>query len=148
MMKGVIRELSLLLGLAVLVALGVYGIAGDVDRSVPCDPAKMEQREVCLATVLQWEEDVCWVDARGEEVPKRYAGVAIISETKVDEDMAIAAQQLFEAVNEGKKIVVFCATDECGSSKYVVGKILEMGFAQEVYYLHGGMKAIRSVELL
>jgi len=132
--------------IAVICALGTRFAAGEYNRSVPCDPASLEAYEVCMATVQnEWKGDVLWIDARGRKPGKEaVAGALEISETHLDEDLGATAGLIFEANNASRKVVVFCETDACGSSKYVREKILENMLHQEVYVLHGGWKAYQA----
>jgi len=104
-------------------------IVGEYDRSVPCEQASLSAEEV-------------WIDARGVIANKTLvAGAVEISETNVKQDLNRTAQLIFKAANEGKKAVVFCATDSCGSSQFVREQILLNLLHKEVYILHGGWKA-------
>lgn len=137
---------SILFGVvAIFCALGTYLVHGEYDRSVPCDASELEAHEVCLATVMdEWGGDVIWVDARAdEEREKVFPDALIIREACADEDLGtmMVLKTLFEAKGKGVKVVVFCQSDGCGSSKYVREKIMESEAHDEVYYLHGGWKA-------
>ncbi len=131
--------------IAGLCALATRFVAGEYNRSVPCDPASLLPYEVCMATVQgDWKGDVLWVDARGRRANKKpmaSAGAIEISATHLNEDLGKTAQLIFEANNKYQKIVVLCQTDACGSSKYVRAKILENMLHDEVYILRGGWKA-------
>ena len=147
-----IKQSLVFAGIAVLCALGTYLVHGEYDRRVPCVASELEKYEVCLSTVLdEWGGDVVWVDARADEEKKVKIGSALeISEASADEDLGKGevAMTLFNAKGKGKKIVVFCQTDSCGSSKYVRDKIIGIFFSEEnqdtLLYLHGGWKAIES----
>ncbi len=138
----------LLGGVAVLCALGTYLVHGEYDRSVPCDASKLEAHEVCLARVMDdWGGDVIWVDARAdEEREEEFGSALIIREASADEDLGTmeVLQTLFAGKGKGVKVVVFCQTDGCGSSKYIREKIVESEAHDEVYYLHGGWKALKA----
>ena len=138
-----IKQSLVFAGIAVLCALGTRLVVGEYDRSVPCDSASLEKYEVCMKTVTEdWKGDVLWIDARGAKKGKRLVeGALEISETSIDTDLGETAQRIFKAKNDGQKVVVFCQTDGCGSSKYVRGKILENMLHDEVYILFGGWKA-------
>jgi len=141
-----IYQTGLFAVIAVFCALGTRFIAGEYDRSVPCDPAALESYEVCMKTVQQdWHGKVLWVDARGRKDGKMLIeGAVEISETNLNEDLGKTAQRIFQAKNESLKVVVLCETDACGSSKYVREKILENMLHDQVYVLHGGWKAYQA----
>jgi hypothetical protein len=135
-------------GIAVLCALATYLVHGEYDRRVPCVQSEMEEHEVCLSTVMdEWEGKVVWVDARAlEEKEIKLSSALEITEAKADEDLSseVALTTLFKAKGEGINIVVFCQTDGCGSSKFIREKIISSGVHDQVFYLHGGWKAIES----
>ena len=138
--------------IAVLCAIGTYLVHGEYDRSVPCVQGELAEYEVCLGTVLdEWGGDVVWVDARAEEEKEvRLSGALEISEASADEDLGSGEvmMTLFKAKGEGKRVVVFCQTDACGSSKYIRDKILKSRAHDAVFYLYGGWKAIEGDERL
>lgn len=137
-------------GIAFLCALGTYLVHGEYDRRVPCEKSELADHEICLSTVLdEWAGDVVWVDARAEiekEVKLTSAKALEISEAKTDEELGSeqVVMTLFTAKGKGTKVIVFCQTDACGSSKYIREKIISSGLHDEVYFLHGGWKAIES----
>lgn len=132
--------------IGIVCGLGTRFVAGEYDRGVQCEPATLKSYEVCMVTVQDdWQGDVLWIDARGRKPGKELVDGALeISETHLTEDLGKTAQLIFKANNESQKVVIFCETDACGSSKYVRGKILENMLHQEVYILHGGWKAYQA----
>ena len=141
-----IYQSGLFLLIAVVCALGTRLLVGEYDRSIPCDPAKLEAHEVCMSTIQDdWNGNVLWIDARGRKPGKILVeGALEISENHLDEDLGKTAQRIFQANNESQKVVVFCETDACGSSHYVRGEILENMLHDQVYVLHGGWKAYQA----
>lgn len=91
-----------------------------------------------------------WVDARGlaEFTKAHLADAILIPET--DADNQISVPEHMEKIGmsgvKGQKLVVYCATDACGSSELVAKKIRDTGFHSEVYVLHGGWKAVVASE--
>lgn len=131
-----------------LVATGILYLAvGPPDRSVPCVQSEMKEDQVCLATVMDdWGGDVLWVDARSaREFQQSHLTDAIfIPENDVDNQIAVPEhmERIGMAGVEGRKLVVYCGTDACGSSELVAKKIRSTGFHSEVYVLYGGWKAV------
>lgn len=126
-----------------------YLVVGEPERGVKCEQQTLEQGAVCLDTVLNdWGGEVIWVDARSDTEYKklRVAGALFISESDVDRYLSDpnTMQQIGMAGVEGKKLVVYCATEACGSSKAIAERIRQSGLHEEVYTLHGGWKAIQS----
>ena len=136
--------------IAVLCAGVTYLVKGEYSRTVPCLQSELDQYEVCLNTVLDdWKGDVIWVDARAEiEKEVKIPSALEISEANAEVDISsdVVRMTLFRAKGKGTRVVVFCQTDACGSSKYVRDKILAKKLQREenVFYLYGGWKAIES----
>ena len=138
--------------IAILCALGTYLLYGDYDRRVLCVQSELDQYEVCLRTVLDdWEGDVVWVDARAtEEKEVKLTSIKALEITEANAEAEVAADEvvftLFKAKGKGTRVVVFCQTDGCDSSKLVRAKILSKGLQTEdkLFYLHGGWKAIEA----
>ena len=150
MARWIYQSLVLLLVSAGL-GLALFLVVGPPDRSVPCVQDDLIENHVCLATVLNdWAGDVLWVDARGasEFAKGRLDGAILISET--DADNQIALPEHMEKIGmsgvNGQKLVVYCATDACGSSELVAKKISDTGFHSDVYVLQGGWKAVLASE--
>lgn len=149
-MKWITQSFALL-ALALLCAGGIYLVIGAPDRSYACVQEELELNHVCLETVAEkWSGDVLWVDARSksEFEADHLTGAVWVSETDTEE--CLADPQTMEeigmsGVNE-QKLVVYCATDACGSSKVVAEAIRETGFHSEVYVLQGGWKAIQAAK--
>ncbi len=143
-----IKQSLVFAGIALLCALGTYLINGEYDRRVLCVQSELVENEVCLSTVLDdWAGNVVWVDARAEEEKVvKLTSALEITEANTDEDLSSeqVLVRLFNAKRQGTKVVVFCQTDACGSSKYIREKIISSGAHDKVYYLHGGWKAIES----
>lgn len=150
-MKWLTQTLGILL-LATLCAVALYLCAGVPDRSFTCVQSELEEHHVCLETVARdWQSDVLWVDARSQsEFEKDHlAGALWISESDAEEQLASPSnmEQIgMSGVNQ-QKLVVYCATDACGSSEVVAEKIRETGFHSEVYVLQGGWKALQAAKL-
>jgi hypothetical protein len=146
-MSWVTQSLAFMV-VAVLCALGTYLVHGDYDRRVHCVQSELKEYEVCLATVLdEWGGDVVWVDARADEEKEvKLTSALEISEANAEEEVSSGEvmMTLFKAKGKGTRVVVFCQTDACGSSKYVREKILSKRLQTEdkVFYLYGGWKAI------
>jgi rhodanese-related sulfurtransferase len=129
------------------IAIAMFLVVGPPDRSGPCVQAELKENHVCLSTVLgDWGGDVFWVDARSkaEFSNGHLDGAILIPET--DTDNQIAVPEHMESIGmagvNGQKLVVYCATDACGSSELVAKKIRDTGFHSEVYVLQGGWKAV------
>lgn len=135
----------LAIGVAVVLAAGVtYWVQGPPDRSVPCDPALLPADEVCLARVLgEWGGDVLWVDARTRaEWERDSLEGSVLWSTEPGEDMNAFEMQVAEKMLDGRRVVVFCANENCGVSREVAGRIRKLDLGNEIYVLHGGWRAL------
>jgi len=140
-----------ILAISAGVAFTMFLVVGPPDRSVPCVQSELKEDHVCLSTVLgDWGGDVFWVDARGKtEFNKGHLdGAILIPESDTDNQIAVPEhmQRIGMAGVNGQKLVVYCATDACGSSELVAKKIRDTGFHSEVYVLQGGWKAVLASE--
>lgn len=149
-MKWLVQAVILIVAGVFLALLG-YWVVGAPERGALCDPAELASGEVCLETVLnEWKGDVVWVDARSEEEWKKQhaPGALFITENRVDEMLAQSEimQEIGMAGVEGRRVVVYCGTDACGSSKMVAERIRQSGLHSEVYFLHGGWKVLAAVK--
>ena len=144
-----ITELAIVLCLASAGAVATWKIAGPPDRSVACDPAKISEDEVCLATVkAEWGE-VLWIDARREEDWKRDGlpgSIHITTMGKVPFDQQVEASM--EALVQGRKAVVYCDGINCTLSKEVARQLRGYGLLPEVKALHGGYDALKAAGMI
>lgn len=150
MARWLYQSLAILVISAVL-AVAVFFVVGPPDRSVPCVQSELVENHVCITTIFDdWGGDVFWVDARGAtEFSKGHLENAILI-PETDADNQIAVPEHMEKIGmsgvSGQKLVVYCATDACGSSELVAEKIRNTGFHSEVYVLQGGWKAVLDSE--
>ncbi|MCW1887825.1 rhodanese-like domain-containing protein [Luteolibacter flavescens] len=146
-----ITELALVIGCASLGALATWKIAGPPSRVVACDPATLSPEEICLATVqAEWPEgSFLWVDARPAADWKRngIAGsipVTLGGDTSFDEQIEASLEKLGTA----QRVLVYCGSAGCGTSKEVAKRIRDLGFIPEVRALHGGWDALTQAGLV
>lgn len=143
------RQFSILVFLTAISGYAIFLVSGSPLRKIPCDPARLEAWEVCWDTVRsEWDANVLWVDARSrKEFEKGHLPGAIwIPQESSDSILGdpTIMNRIGMAGIDGDKVVVYCATDACGSSKFVAGKIRSTGFHSEVYTLFGGWKAAKA----
>ncbi|WP_193211853.1 rhodanese-like domain-containing protein [Luteolibacter marinus] len=144
-------ELVLILAVAALGALATWKISGPPSREVPCDPASLGADEICLATLTaEWPEgSFIWIDARSESEWKDGGVPGSIHLTTVSEipfDQQIEAS--FEKLATAQRVVVYCSTAACGTSKEVVKRLNELGMIPEVRALHGGWDALKQAGMV
>ncbi|MGJ8672362.1 rhodanese-like domain-containing protein [Rubritalea sp.] len=148
MIRWIYQTLAIVL-LAGLATAVIYLVVGAPDRTVACVQADLKPDQVCLETVMtEWSGDVLWVDARSErEYHKAHLPEAIlIPETDAENQIAVPEhmERIGMAGVNGRKLVVYCGTDACGSSELVAEKIRATGFHSEVFVLFGGWKAVKA----
>lgn len=140
-----------LLVLSCLGALGgllIYSVVGEPSREVACNPAELGEWEVCWDTVEnEWAGQVLWIDARSEaEYTKGHVKGALWVSEK-DAAARLSESEMMQAIGmagvEKRKVVVYCASEACGSSVYIADQIRKTGFHDEVYTLFGGWKSVR-----
>jgi hypothetical protein len=123
---------------------GTYLVHGPPARGVVCDAAKLKPDEVCLARVMgEWRNDVIWVDARPrKEWREQSVAGSVLWNLDQQEDM-----QAFEAAGamrmvDGRRVVVFCTNEDCGTSRQVSDRIRSLQLGNEVFVLFGGWRAL------
>jgi rhodanese-related sulfurtransferase len=146
-MRAIMQAAGLTAG-AVTAATITWLITGGVDRSVPCDPDRVEEGSMCLSTIQESGGDVLWIDARPRSLWKRNGlpGSILLTDDAAedwDDLLAAAGERLVMA----ELVVVYCGQEGCGSSKAVAAGILESGLAREVEVLFGGWRALYAAGL-
>jgi len=147
-----LKQLFVFCFLSVLGVVIIFVTTTPLDRHLKCDQTNLAEWEICWETVINdLDGNVLWVDARSEREfkNKHLNGALWIAETNSDERLSDPEimQSIGIAGMNKKKVVVYCATNSCGSSKYVAERIRSTGFHDEVYILFGGWKAIKTKEL-
>lgn len=118
--------------------------AEDPSPIAVCDPAKLKAGSICFADAVKLE-NVLWVDARTRELWERngLAGSILLTDHP-SEDWPTLLEAAFEHLAMSDHVVVYCATEACGSSGPVSQKIrsLEILPSENIYVLAGGWKAL------
>lgn len=130
-----VREACVLL----LVAAAPAGLAtrwhpGLADES----RAGLEPGAVRLSAVRDWHTEVLWIDGRSEAdfAQDHIPGALHADEAHFSEHIG----EILAAWHSGERIVVYCSSLSCGTSKALAQQLRDAGFA-DVYYLHGGWEA-------
>lgn len=133
MKRGLLRQILLLLGLALLPAIGHAIYYGDrVSWSAP----ELGKDEVKLEEAQSWGDSVLWVDARpDEQFQKKHIPSAIL----LNEDRWSELLPAFLNIwSPGKRVVVYCSSRSCAASHEVARRLREEAGLSEVFVLHGG----------
>ena len=149
-MKRLIISIFTLLGLSAVAALVTWGVVGSPDRSVSCLEEELEEHQVCLETVREWDaKTVLWVDARKRDKWQEdgvEGSVLVNEEDDWNEMESEFATAVFGDGEVKQRVVVYCNKAGCKSSSEV-SKRLREGMAEqfgfEVFVLHGGIKALK-----
>lgn len=146
-----VTELLLVVLVATLGAVATWKIAGPPERGVACDPAMLSAEEICLDTLTaEWPEgSFLWIDARSEEEWEKNGlpgsiHLTTVSDVPFDQQL----EQSFEALSTASRVVVYCTSEACGTSKEVVKRLKELGLIPEVRALYGGWAALKYSELV
>lgn len=102
------------------------------------DRAGLETGAVRLAEVRQWQPGPLWIDARSAEdfAQQHVPGAILLNEANFD----AALGKLLAVWQPGTRIVVYCSSLSCGTSKAVAERLRAAGL-DDVHFLHGGWEA-------
>jgi rhodanese-related sulfurtransferase len=108
---------------------------------VHCDPAKLKPDEICFDQVMG---KVFWVDARSrEEWQKNGYPNSILWNLDPKEDaLKMEADAVFK-IAESNLVVVYCASQSCGTSRQIAEKIRKLELGPRVKVLYGGYPSLR-----
>jgi rhodanese-related sulfurtransferase len=143
-------QLAAVIGISCAAGSATYLIRGAPDRRVPCDANALGADEVCLGRVTgEWRGEVLWVDARSRADWRR-DGVpgSVLFNIDPAEDMNQIEAEAAQRISEATRVVVYCASESCGTSRQVAGRIRAMGLGPQVYVLHGGWQALRAERMV
>lgn len=135
-MRASFRQIVLLLSLAFLpgVVQALY-YRDKVSWQTPVAASEM----VTAAQAREW--DVIWVDARPDEEFERehIPGAVLLNEDRWNELLP----QMLAAWSPEKRVIVYCSSESCGSSREVARKLREQAQLKNVFVLEGGWEAWR-----
>ena len=136
----IIRQITALLLLPLLpaIATGLWH-----PKRPNWNAEELKEGEVRLETVLSWDaEEYIWIDARPR---KDYEAEHIPGAFLLNEDeWSDLLFDVLEPLAMGKRVVVYCSSQECQASAQVARRLKEEGFAQEVHVLKDGWTAWRN----
>ncbi len=131
-----LRQALLLLGLAVLPALGQALYFGE---RAPWQAPAVAKDEVELPQAQAWGDTVMWVDARPEEqfAAQHIPNAVLLNEDRWNELLPL----MLNAWSPNKRVIVYCSSQSCAASHGVAKRLREEAGLPEVYVLHGGWEA-------
>lgn len=133
-----IRMLSFLKELALITGLTLLGIAYSLMRGEAPPPwaaPELEAGEIRLADAAVLEP--IWVDARSEAAytSKHMEGALLLNEANWEEQIIELMGRWLESP---RPIVIYCASESCGTSKRIADRLRGDLPDAEIYSLHGG----------
>ncbi len=135
-MKSLLRQSVLLLGLAFLPAAGqALYFREKVSWHSPVPASEM----VTLANARGWGSNAIWIDARPEpEFAKEHVpGAILLNEDHWNELLP----QMLATWSPEKRVVVYCSSESCGSSREVARRLRKEAQMKNVFVLEGGWEA-------
>ncbi len=136
MSSSLVRQALILAVLALLPGAGeaIY-FRDKISWRSPIPPSEL----TTLAQARAWGENVIWVDARPEEEFERdhVPGALSLNEDRWNELLP----QFLAAWSPEKKIVVYCSSLSCNTSREVARRLRREAQLPDVFVLEGGWEA-------
>ena len=135
-MRSLLRQSVLLLALALLPAAGqALYLRDKVSWQSPVPASEM----VSIADARGWGTNVIWIDARPEEefAQEHIPGALLLNEDRWNELLP----PMLAAWSPEKRVVVYCASESCGSSREVARRLRNDAQLKNVFVLEGGWEA-------
>lgn len=138
MQSSIIRQILILAGLALLPAIGqALYFRDQVSWQSPVPASEM----VAVAQARSWGNQALWVDARPDEefVQEHVPGALQLNEDRWDELLP----QMLAVWSPDKRVVVYCGSQSCGSSREVARRLRKEAQLPNVFVLTGGWQEWR-----
>jgi rhodanese-related sulfurtransferase len=139
--RSLARQIVLLLGLALLPAVGQALYFNErVSWHSPVPPSE----SVKLADARGWGTSAIWIDARPEDefTKEHVPGAILLNEDRWNELLP----QMLATWSPEKRVVVYCSSQSCGSSREVARRLRKEAQMKNVFVLEGGWEAWRAGE--
>jgi rhodanese-related sulfurtransferase len=105
-----------------------------------CDPNAIKADEICFDQV---SGNVLWIDARSRnEWEKNGYPNSILWNLDPNEDSLKMESDAVFQIAESEKIVVYCGSEACGTSRLIVEKIQKLELGVDAKVLHGGYPSL------
>jgi len=143
-MMNAAAQLGIIALISLAAAAGTWLVKGPPPKAAAfaCDPAKLDEGEICLADVAG---NVLWVDARSRaewEENGLQGSILWNLDPKEDGNEMEAGAVMRIAAGVGQ-VVVYCGSEACGTSRQIAGRIRALDLGTPVKTLHGGWDALR-----
>lgn len=143
-MKSATLQLVAIIGVTCLIAVitaFLRPISQDTQSVIECDPATLEEHEICLSEV---PPDALWIDARSRAEWEKNGPVgSLLWNLDPNENQNDFEAQAAMKILEAKIVVVYCGSQACGTSHQVAKRIRDLGLGPPVKVIHGGWEAIQ-----
>ena len=143
-MRKSLLEVLFLLAVTLAAAGLTWKIAGAPEQGPVCEPTELAEGQICYADAAKLE-NVVWVDARTRELwESNGLPNSVLLTDHPSEDWPSLLAESFESLSLADFVIVYCATEGCGSSKPVAEKIQNLGLfdSNQVLVLYGGWKSL------
>jgi len=131
--SSLVRQVSILLGLAILPAIcqALYFRNANVWQERPVDSG-----QVTLAQAEAWGDNAVWLDARPDAdfAAGHVPGALQLNEDRWDDLLPAMLTQW----SPERKLVVYCSQQSCNASHEVAERLRKEDGPKEVYVLQGG----------
>ena len=134
-MKSLLRQSAILIGLALLPAVGQAVYYRDkVSWQTPVAASEM----VTLAQARE-SADAIWIDARPQEEFERehVPGALLLNEDRWNDLLP----EVLTVWSPEKRVIVYCGSDGCGSSREIAHRLRKEAGLTNVFILEGGWEA-------
>lgn len=106
-----------------------------------CNPALLKPDEICFDQI---SGKVLWIDARSREEWQKngYPNSILWNLDRKEDALKMEADAVFK-IAESNLVVVYCASQACGTSRQIAEKIRKLELGPTVKVLHGGYPSLR-----
>jgi rhodanese-related sulfurtransferase len=128
-----LRQVLLLLGLALILAIGQAVYYRD---AVSWQTPVRAGEQVTVAEAQSWGAGALWLDARSDEQFERQhvPGALLLNEERWNELLP----QALAVWSPDKRIVVYCSSESCHASREVARRLRTEAQLRDVFVLEGG----------
>lgn len=137
-MRGaLLRQTLLLLALAFVPAIGeALYFRNSISKEGPVPASE----RVSVEKAKAWGTGALWIDARPDNdfEQAHFPGALSLNEDHFNKQLP----NILAAWSPDKKVVVYCSTKSCGTSRIIAGRLRDEAKLKDVYVLEGGWEAL------
>jgi rhodanese-related sulfurtransferase len=133
-----LRQALLLALIAFVPAIGeAFYFRNQINWNSPVPASEL----VTVETAKEWGAQALWVDARPDDQFERghYPNALSLNEDHWDTQLP----NVLMAWSEQKKIVVYCSTQSCSTSRQIAERLRKQANLKNVFVLEGGWEALQ-----